>query len=143
MWDEHPAVQMELWPERGTLASTDDGTFWMDFESFCATFTDIECCDRSTGLHDLALSVDPDDGACGPAIACCKGCAGYWCLCRGCRALYFAHESGYGTRTASRGWCSCCATCLRRVWAVVVTVSAHVKGWCCVPPRSTNEHELV
>ena len=81
LWDEHPAVQLELWPERGRGADKggggDDGVFWMDFESFCEIFTDIECCDRSTGLHDLALSVDGDDNsACGLCLSCVGGCAG-------------------------------------------------------------------
>ena len=111
----------------------------MDFDSFCATFTDIECCDRSTGLHDLALSVDGDEGVCGPAIACCKGCTGFWCLCRGCRALYFAHESRYGTRTVSRSCCSYAATCLRRLWAAMVTVGARLQSCCCAPPHTIHD----
>ena len=147
LWDEHPAVTLELRPERQVAeGKTEDGTFWMDFESFCATFTDLECCDRSTGLHDLALSVDSDAGACGPCLGCCHGCVGYWLLCRGCRALYFAHESGYGTRTVTRGCGNGCLTCLRRVWAAFVTVGARIRGCCCPPspaPTSTSQRDLV
>ena len=136
LWDEHPAVQLELWPERGRGADEggggDDGVFWMDFESFCEIFTDIECCDRSTGLHDLALSVDGDDNsACGLCLSCVGGCAGYWCLCRGCRALYLAHESGWRTRTVrSRGCLSVASSAVRWAWAALVTAHAHAKRCC-------------
>lgn len=149
MWDENPAVTLELWPDRGSSegdADEDDGLFWMDFVTFCTIFTDIECCDRSTGLHDLALSVDGDDGACAPCLACVAGCAGYWCLFRGCRALYWAHESGWRTRTVSRTCFDAFASAVRRVLAAVVTACAHAKR-CWANSKSSaptqSSHDLV
>jgi hypothetical protein len=155
MWDDNPAVAAELWPERqsdgaaeansegggkGGGGADDDGVFWMSFDDFCTIFTEIEVCDRSTGMHDLSLSVDGDAGALAPCLACCSGCASFWCLCRGCRALYFFKESNKATRILDHGplhACCCgCLTCFRRLWAACVNTRACLARCC---PSSAEE----
>ena len=77
------------------------------FATFVKIFSDVDVCDRSTGLHDLSYRFDEDGGAAAPCVGCLHGCVGYWCLCRGCRALYCARESSARTRSFSSGCCRC------------------------------------
>ena len=77
------------------------------FATFVKIFSDVDVCDRSTGLHDLSYRFDEDGGAAAPCVGCLHGCVGYWCLCRGCRALYCARESSAKTRPFSSGCCRC------------------------------------
>ena len=110
LWEEHPAVQRELWPLRASTprARFNDGTFWMPFATFVTIYSDVDVCDRSTGLHDLHMRFDEDGGACGPCAGCLGGCASFWCLCRGCQALYCAHETSDRTRALGGGGrCRC------------------------------------
>lgn len=79
----------------------------MPFKAFCAIFSDVDICDRSTGLRDLSFRFDEDGNACAPLLGCFKGCAGFWCLCRGCGALYCSHASSSETREVRERCCRC------------------------------------
>eukprot|EP00040_Diaphanoeca_grandis_P008886 m.46740 g.46740 ORF g.46740 m.46740 type:complete len:520 (-) comp20323_c0_seq1:437-1996(-) len=72
----------------------DDGIFWMPFSDFYEKFSQIDCCDRSSGFGDLYLGVDEEMGVCGPCGGCLWGCAKYWVLCKGCRASFFGRAGG-------------------------------------------------
>jgi len=113
LWDEHPAVQRALWPLRSSTPRNrmNDGTFWMPFATFCEIYSDVDVCDRSTGLHDLSLRFDEDGGACAPFLGCLGGCASFWCACHGCTALYCGHTSNTKTRELKKGCCSCWCCC--------------------------------
>jgi hypothetical protein len=118
--------------------------FWMAFDDFRSTFTRVDVCDRSTGLHDLRLNVDADAGPCGACAGCVRGCASFWCLCRGCRALYCAHLSSAATRAVPSGCLSACArgcaACGRELCAAAVTLSR-----CCssAARRANGRAELI
>ena len=109
MWSKHPSVQRELWPEMATTPRDrmNDGLFWMPFEIFAALFTDIDVCDRSTGLNDLALRHDEDSGWAGPLRACGYGCLKYWLCCHGCAALYCGHQTTADTKPLPERCCAC------------------------------------
>ena len=84
-----------------------DGLFWMPFEIFASLFTDIDVCDRSTGLNDLALRHDEDSGWAGPLRACGYGCLKYWLCCHGCAALYCGHQTTADTKPLPERCCAC------------------------------------
>ena len=109
MWSKHPSVQRELWPEMATTPRDrmNDGLFWMPFEIFASLFTDIDVCDRSTGLNDLALRHDEDSGWAGPLRACGYGCLKYWLCCHGCAALYCGHQTTADTKPLPERCCAC------------------------------------
>ena len=99
-WRKHPSVKTEVGYE-----DKDDGSFWMAYEDFAATFTAVEICDRTT-KNDLCLDVREDAGACGPALGCVAGCAGFWCLCRGARTVYLGNTTSNKTERGA----GCCVT---------------------------------
>ena len=110
LWDKHPQIQTALWPDRAThrQEGSDEGSFWISFRDFCSLFDQLDVCDRSTGARDLALRFDEDDGCIrGPACACMTGCARFWCLCQGCRALYMGHQTSSKTRDLPQRRCRC------------------------------------
>jgi hypothetical protein len=81
----------------------EDGTFWMEWADFCATFQNISVCDRTT-KGDLRLNTHEEMPACGPAYGCVKGCALFWCACKGVRVLYCGEHSGTDVKHGDR----CC-----------------------------------
>jgi len=113
-WKEQPEIKEALWPERRSKEADgwDDGAFWMGFDDFCALFTLLDVCDRTTGVRDLAFALDEDDGCLrGPACACARGCARFWCLCHGPRALYWGHQSSRDTMALPKRSCRCLERC--------------------------------
>jgi len=113
-WTEQPEIKEALWPERRSKEADgwDDGAFWMGFDDFCALFTLLDVCDRTTGVRDLAFALDEDDGCLrGPACACARGCARFWCLCHGPRALYWGHQSSRDTMALPKRSCRCLERC--------------------------------
>lgn len=108
LWKCRPEITKILWPARGDQdeAKMDDGSFWMPFDKFSSLFTNIDICDRSTGLKDLAFNIDEDQQCCGPVAALACGCCEFWCKCRGCKALYCHRVSSKETRKV-RKRCPC------------------------------------
>lgn len=92
-WARHPDVARALHYDAAAAAQQDDGTFWMQWEDFVATFHNVSVCDRTT-KGDLRLNTHEEMPACGPAFGCVKGCAMFWCACKGVRVLYCGAHSG-------------------------------------------------
>ena len=83
LWDQHKKAKLEC---RGGEVK-DDGFFWMEWKDFRQHFQSIDVCHRSRSLRDVRLDIHEDDGCKGPVLGCVRGCFGYYCLCKGCRAL--------------------------------------------------------
>jgi len=134
-WAKNRDIREQLYPVGATGAgaltetgASDGGTFWMSWEDFVRTWDFIDVCDRSSGLRDLALDYNEEDGILGPLIGCMSGCVYYWLCCAGCLALYCKHHSSSETQTlepwplrCARGfqqllglWCNSCARCWHR-----------------------------
>ncbi|KAJ1622984.1 hypothetical protein T492DRAFT_912944 [Pavlovales sp. CCMP2436] len=97
-WAHYPDLRERLFPlgssgagELDHEGEADAGTFWMQWEDFCAHWDHIEICDRSSGVRDLALDLNEEDGCIGPTIGCVLGCGWYWACCQGLGALYCKH----------------------------------------------------
>jgi len=110
LWDTHLEIQAALWRERAAHrpGGSDEGSFWMSFKDFYSLFDQLDVCDRSVGVRDLALRFDEDENCLrGPTCACIAGCARFWCVCQGCRALYLGHQSSKQTRALPQRRCRC------------------------------------
>ena len=99
-WAAHADVARAL---QYDAAAPEDGAFWMEFADFCATFQNLSICDRTT-KGDLRLNTHEEMPACGPAFGCVKGCAMFWCCCKGVRVLYCGEHSGTDVKHGDR----CC-----------------------------------
>ena len=98
-WADTPLVKMRLRPK-----DEDDGSFWMPWDEFLRIFGRLDICDRTT-KRDLQLRVNENAGPLGVVLGCLFGCARFFLLCRGLRAIYFGHVSTSETKSAAR---SCC-----------------------------------
>jgi hypothetical protein len=103
-WARYPDLRERLFPlgshgagEVGADGRADGGTFWMAFADFETVWESIEICDRSSGVRDLALDYNEEDGCAGPALGCVLGCGWYWCCCQGIGALLCKHSSSVET----------------------------------------------
>lgn len=130
-WARYPDLRERLFPpgskgagELGHDGVADAGTFWMSWADFTRTWDHLEVCDRSTGLRDLSLDLNEEDGCVGPTVGCLLGCGFYWCCCAGVGALCCKHRTSTGARGLEsapvrclRGISRCCASygnaCLR------------------------------
>ena len=131
VWKSHPEFAKEI-----GFSAKDDGAFWIDMGNFCANFSHVSICDR-TVKNDLRLNTHEECLVCGPLYGCVKGCAMYWCLCKGLRVIYCgARTSDHLRKSETVGWCGCCAADIkdgivgaarevRREAAVAMRVIAH------------------
>ena len=103
LWAQFPHVQREL-----NYEARDDGAFWIAVEDFVRNFRSVSICVRDTGFNDLALDVHEEMGVCGVCFGCVTGCLGFWCLCRGCRALCCGEEADDETVKGKRDSMACC-----------------------------------
>ena len=92
-WDKHPDFAAEL-----DYVDEDDGTFWMDWRDFKEKFSRIQICDRNT-KNDICLDVNETMPRIGPMVGCMTGCSKFWCLCQGCRSIYFGKTSNEELKT--------------------------------------------
>eukprot|EP01063_Lacrimia_lanifica_P007634 TRINITY_DN14908_c0_g1_i1.p1 TRINITY_DN14908_c0_g1~~TRINITY_DN14908_c0_g1_i1.p1 ORF type:complete len:449 (+),score=105.36 TRINITY_DN14908_c0_g1_i1:61-1407(+) len=89
LWDAVPEARKRLCHE-----AKDDGAFWMPMQDFVKLYPYITVCVRDTGFKSLTLDVSEERGACcGPTYGCVAGCCGFWCKCRGCKALCCGEEA--------------------------------------------------
>lgn len=103
LWDTHPNLKKKCMHE----GAKDDGIFWMCWEDFCENFTQLDICDRSTGVEELAIDLHEGEGCLGPARGCVEGCFKFWCCCVSCKMFCFAHRSSDTTLNANGGLCPC------------------------------------
>jgi hypothetical protein len=104
IWQAHPDFAKEI-----GVDEKDDGAFWIDLGNFVANFSHVSICDR-TVKNDLRLNTHEECLFCGPAYGCIKGCALFWCLCKGLRTIYCgARTSSELRRGETVGYCGCCA----------------------------------
>ena len=68
-------------------------------------YSSVDVCKRTTGMKDLALDINEEMGCVGPCRGCVGGCAAYWCMCRGCKALCCSHTSDDKTVEVQTGCC--------------------------------------
>jgi len=101
LWDEHPKVKRAL-----DFKNQDDGKFWMSWEDFVEHWERIGIVHRTIDIKTLSIRVG-EANDCGPAAACCVGCAKFWCLCRGPKHLYRPEHSSDETIGVSNGCCDC------------------------------------
>ena len=90
LWKRHTKAKRLCKPR-----AADDGAFWMAWGDFERIFEQLDVCARARGVRDLQLERNEADGrlqhCLGPLKGCAAGCFAYWCLGRGCAALYGAH----------------------------------------------------
>ncbi|KAG8464683.1 hypothetical protein KFE25_010051 [Diacronema lutheri] len=113
-WAAYPDLRERLFPlgsagagELGHDGLADAGTFFMSWDDFVLTWDHLEICDRSTGVRDLALDLNEEDGCIGPTIGCMLGCSWYWFCCRGVAALSCKHASQQGPDELEGAVASC------------------------------------
>mmetsp|Transcript_12718 Transcript_12718/g.44536 ORF Transcript_12718/g.44536 Transcript_12718/m.44536 type:complete len:390 (+) Transcript_12718:48-1217(+) len=100
LWKQHPNVAKAC-----KFDESGKGFFWMEMKDFIRHFDYIDICHRRTGVGDLRLEIDETSGCCGPLSGCMKGCASYYCCCRGCSALCCEQESRTETVRPSKTCC--------------------------------------
>lgn len=87
MWKKHPWVAQKL-----NQVDREDGSFWMQWEDFCALWGEVQVVDCNTDIHTMATPVYDEHSALGPIWSCLKGCFSYWCCCVGFFRLYFSRS---------------------------------------------------
>ncbi|CAK9091177.1 unnamed protein product [Durusdinium trenchii] len=88
LWMKYPHVQSAL-----DFSSRDDGTYWMQWEDFCKFWGYVGCVDIGTSIFSLRPPLMSDADPASPFKACALGCFNFWCLCNGCRHLFFSHQA--------------------------------------------------
>ena len=88
-WAANPLVRAQVRPKGGD----DDGVFYIAWEDFLKHFDNVDVCLRTSGIADLSLDVKEELGTCGPCVGCVCGCAKYWLLCQGCRAMWCGKDT--------------------------------------------------
>ena len=91
-WKAHPAIARELGHVGADESKEEDGTFWMEFSDFVATFQSVSVCSRTT-KGDLRLNAHEELPLVGPCVGCATGCFYFWCCCRGLRVVYCGEHS--------------------------------------------------
>ncbi|KAG1670360.1 hypothetical protein FOA52_000120 [Chlamydomonas sp. UWO 241] len=87
LWKQYPKIARAV-----DFAVGDDGSFWMEFKDFCQYYKNLDFCFRTTGWDDLSLDIHEQRPICGPTLGCVQGCFGFWCCCKGVKALYCSNK---------------------------------------------------
>ena len=58
---------------------------WSDFQKHFGT---VDICNRSTGIDDLRMDMNEEQGCAGAFTGCLWGCTKFWCMCHGARGVW-------------------------------------------------------
>jgi hypothetical protein len=82
----------------------------MEFKDFCQYYKNLDFCFRTTGWDDLSLDIHEQRPICGPTIGCVQGCCGFWCCCKGVKALCCSNKK-QEFQKADNGCLADCTMC--------------------------------
>ncbi|CAD7939598.1 unnamed protein product [Amoebophrya sp. A120] len=108
-WDKYPKAKEKCFMKQG------EGKFWMSWTDFCAHWSRLQVLERSVSMDNLYLEVQ-EGNCCGPCIGCARGCAGFFCCCRGVERLYYPRTANEGIQVHRDCTC-CCLRCAKPCWA--------------------------
>lgn len=79
----------------GKPKHAEEGIFYMSWESFTQHFSLVDVLFPSVSVDRFSMVADEGHKLTGGCLGACKGCAYFWCLCRGARVLWLHEESDH------------------------------------------------